>query len=246
MNKIYIILSFYVFVVSSCGQAIKKQETENIVEINQENEPEIITQKAYYLDDVKVLLQQHRGNDVTDFYCEAKIIVSKNGKITDSVSFLPEPVGGYYGISNGIASGNHLIFTKHGNYDGRTLIINNKGKIFNIIGGENYVDTAANLLFSIYECDISGFAVFDLKTDSVLLINAETEDTPLSIHKIYNEYFMICENNETGQQNFWKFDLKMKKVEQTDFDKKTVFFTFNVGNELQILPKNDVYCICEK
>ena len=240
MKKTVIILSVFALIASSCGQATSKQTTNNAIEINQENEVSAtdnqekeqkkLTQKEYFLDEIKVLIKQQKSNGI-DFYCKAKITVTKNEKLLDSISFSPEPVGGSYGISNAIKLNNHLIFTKHGDYDGRTIIVNNDGKIFNIIGGENYVDVESNLLFTIYESDVSGFAIFDLKSDSVLLTENEVYERPISIHKIENKYFMICESDETGEKSFWEFDFEMNKINKSVFDKETI----NASNELQIL-----------
>jgi hypothetical protein len=135
-----------------------------------------------------------------------------------------------------------LIFTKHGDYDGRTIIINNKGKIFNIIGGENYVDVESNLLFTIYECDISGYAVFDLKSDLLLWAKDDIIERPISIQKTENKYFMICKNDETEEESFWEFDLEMKKIKKSAIDKKTI----GTNNELQRLLTNEVNCVCEE
>ena len=88
-------------------------------------------------------------------------------------------------ISKAIKLNNHIIFTKHGDYNGKTLIINNKGKIFNIIGGSNYLDPESELLFSILESDTNAFAVFNLKNDSLIFTVNNLEDRPKSIHKAF-------------------------------------------------------------
>ena len=257
MRKTVIILSVFALIASSCRQANNAIETNrgesspccvdscgqtnNAIETNQENEQRIITQKAYFLDEIKVLLTQQKSNGI-DYYCKAKLIVAKNGRVIDSIGFTPEPLGGNYGISNAIKIGNHLIFTKHGDYDGRTIIINNKGKMFNIIGGQNYVDVESNLLFAIYESDISGFAIFDLKSDTILLTMDEIDEYPVSIQKTDSKYFIVCESDEMEKKSFWEFDLKMKKVKKSGFDIKTM----NNSHELQRLLTNDVNCICEE
>ncbi len=118
------------------------------------------TQKEYFIGNLKVVLYQYKG-DGTEFICKSEIIISKDGKQTDSIKFTPEPVGGNYGISKAFEFSNHLILNKYGDYDGRTLIINNKGEIYNVIGGDNYLDTVSKTLFSIYDSDLSGFAALD-------------------------------------------------------------------------------------
>ncbi|MDR2145903.1 MAG: hypothetical protein LBE91_05530 [Tannerella sp.] len=235
MKKIAIILSILVLITNSYGQTTDTARNTNVIS----------TQKEYFLGKMKVLLKQQQSNGI-DFYCKAKIIVTENEIIIDSICFSPYPVGGDYGISNAVVLENHLIFTKHGDYDGRTIIINHAGKIFDIIGGENYIDTESNLLFSLYESDLNGFAIFDLKSDSILWTEDKIPDIyeyPMSIHKIENKYFIIRENVVTGAKSIWEFDMEMKKIMESDFGKETI----NARNKLQILLKDDVInCICKE
>ncbi len=76
------------------------------------------TQKEYFIGDLKVVLNQYKG-DGSEFICKSEIIISKEGSIIDSIKFTPEPVGGDYGISKAFAYKNHLILNKYGDYDGR-------------------------------------------------------------------------------------------------------------------------------
>jgi hypothetical protein len=200
------------------------------------------TQKEYSLGNLKIQLNQIK-NDGVNFYCESELITTKNGVKIDSIKFTPEPVGGEYGISNGVKINDHLIFTKHGDYDGRTLIINKKGEIFNIIGGENYIDTENQLLFTIYDSDLSGIAVFDLITDFSLLTIEDLENRPRSIHKKFEDrFYMTCVNDETDEESIWEFELALNKIMQVDLN----IHEFNLENKLKYIPKTDVNCICEK
>lgn len=187
------------------------------------------TDKTYLLGDLKIQLNQYKS-DGTEFYCKSEIIVYKNGKQLDYADFQPEPVGGNYGISSATKFNNHLIFTKHGDYDGRTLIINDKGQIFDIIGGENYLDEESELLFTIYESDLSGFAVFDLKTDSILLTMTDINERPMKFHKNFgNKYFMSCINDETDIKSIWDIEFELERIMQVDLDETDI----NSENELK-------------
>ena len=198
------------------------------------------TQKEYFIGDLKVVLNQYKG-DGTEFICKSEIIISKDGKQTDSIKFTPEPVGGNYGISKAFKFSNHLIFNKYGDYDGRTLIINSKGEIYNIIGGENYLDTVSKILFSIYDSDLSGFAAFDLKTDSILKVIEEMESRPRSIHKnVENKYFISCVNDETSDSSIWEIDFGLARIKQIDLTTQII----NANNELMKLPYDNVDCEC--
>lgn len=200
------------------------------------------TSITYSLGDFKIQLNQHKS-DGTQFYCKAEIIISKNSEQINYIDFLAEPVGGNYGISNATRCNNHLIFTKHGDYDGRTLIINDKGQVFDIIGGQVFLDEAAEILFSIYESDMNGVAIFDLQKDSILLEMEEMEESPQSFHKAFeNRYFMTCINEESEEQTIWEFEFELERIIQVELDQTDI----NSQNELKKVSRKDVDCICEK
>lgn len=159
-----------------------------------------ITEKTYSLNDIMITLTQHKGNG-KDFYCKSKLVTYQNNKIIDSLDYTSDSVGGGYGISKPICIDDHLIFTKHGDYDGRTIIVNDKEEIFNIIGGLNYYDSNKSLLFTLYDSDLSGIAVFDLKTDSIVFKMAEIENRPISFHKAFGERYFILSSNEESVGN---------------------------------------------
>jgi len=158
--------------------------------------------------------------------------------------FTLDPVGGDYGISKATKFNKHLIFTRHGDYDGGTIIINNKGQIYDMIGGINYLDTEAELLFTSYESDMGSFAVFDLKMDSTILEMHGIEERPWSFHKaLEGRYFMTCVDDRTDKQSVWELDLdlgKKTKVELTDSE-------INSKNVLKKISDEEyIDCVCEK
>ncbi len=263
MNKFVFTLSV-LFLVCSCkneqtnskinseskNEVFKKKngeasanDTESKLEVKES--PKLIkTEKEYNLESVKVLLSQEKseGSGVT---CSAKIDIFKNGKKVDSLKFSPEAVGGDYGISNGVKLTDHLVFTKHGDYDGRTLIINNNGKLHNVAGGINYIDKEAQILFANYESDLGGFSIFDLKGDSVIMEIDELGDSeiPTSFHKDFgNRYFMRCEKADTEATSFWEFEMDFERMMQVELEKGDL----NKNNELTQLPSLNVDCVCAK
>ena len=201
----------------------------------------VITEKDYFLGETQVKLIQYKGGEVR-YRCKSKIIVVKNEHLIDSISFNPEALGGMYGVSKPTKYYKHLLFTKHGDYDGRSIIINEKGTISNIVGGQNLIDTLSKILFTIYESDLSGFAVFNLKTDSIILVKEEFDERPMGFHKISaNIYLMNCSNDETDETSFWKIDLKSKNIIQID----TNSYAIDTLKRIIIIPVEDVNCICK-
>jgi len=203
-----------------------------------------VSKKTYDLGNIQVELTQTKS-DGKNFYCKSKLVTSKDNAIIDSISFNPEPVGGHYGISKPNRIESHLVFTKHGDYDGITIIVNEQGKIQNIIGGENYFDSESKLLFTIYDSDLSGFGVFDLTSDSTLLEMTDIEDRPISFHKAFGErYFILSSNDETDEndKSIWEIEFELERIMQVDLDTSQI----NKSNILKAWPSEDVNCECEK
>lgn len=227
--------------IDSSSMKIASQiEIESKIDVEKSN----VTEKTYFLNDIEVKLTQIKNNG-REFYCKSMLLISKNNKVIDSLKFNPEPVGGYYGISKPIEIDNHLIFTKHGDYDGRTIIINSKGQIFNIIGGKNYYDSEKKLLFTIYESDLSGIAVFDLNIDLLKFKKQEIEDWPISFHKAFGDrYFIICNNDSPKENNttIWEIEFELDRIMQVELNSNEI----NQSNILKTWKMEEVKCECEK
>lgn len=228
-------------IIESEIKQIEKESVSQNIDFTNGN----ITAESITLKNITVSIVQKRPpKDNYDFSCHSKIISTKNNKTIDSLIFKDmEAVGGSYGLTDPIIINNHIILTKHGDYDGRTIIINENGQIFNIIGGENYIDEDAELLFTIYDSDLSGYAVFDLKSDSLIMSVDKTEDRTRSIHKEYgNRYFMNCFNDETDQNIIWEFEFDLDRTMQVDLDSSDI----NNSNQLKRIELNDANCIYNK
>jgi len=244
--KILMTIIFSLLIIS-CKSNREKQETADVDMSNQlstqtetyEQKTEV-SEKTYTLNDIIIELKQTKG-DGKEFYCKSRLLIYRNNDILDSLEFTPEPVGGHYGISKPIRIDDHLIFTKHGDYDGRTIIVNDKGKIFNIIGGINFYDTDEKLLFTIYESDLGGFAVFDLKNDSTIFEMQELEHYPISIHKAYGQrYFILCNNEDPDEADIaiWEIEFDLDRIMRVDLDREQI----NEKNILKTWELKEVNC----
>lgn len=247
LKYLYTLVVTLIFI--SCNQDKKKESnaTENPVAtqtVIEEKDNSTDSQITYEIGNVQVKLTQTKS-DGTTFYCKSNLVSSINNKIIDSISFNHEPVGGYYGISIPVKIENHLVFTKHGDYDGRTILINESGEISNIIGGKNYYDSESNLLFTQYYSDLSGFAVFNLKSDSLVLEMSDIEDEPISFHKAFGErYFILSSNYETDESksSIWEIEFDLERIMQVDLDTSQI----NATNVLKTWELEDVNCECDK
>jgi hypothetical protein len=243
-----IILLFIIGTFVSCGgesqkeTASEEQELEESISTQKEtNEQKTeVSKKTYTLNDISIDLKQTKGEG-KEFYCNSKLFIFRDNDLVDSLIFTPEPVGGNYGISEPIQIVDHLIFTKHGDYDGRTIIVNNKGKIFNVIGGINFYDIDEKLLFTIYESDLGGFAVFDLKNDSIILEMQDLEHYPVSVHKAYGQRYFILSNNEDPDEvdnGIWEIEIDLDRIMRVDLDREQI----NNDNMLKTWELKEVSC----
>ncbi len=195
---------------------------------------EIIEYDTFNLEDAQVILKQEfppKSNPM--FSCHSSIYILKNSKPIDSVTFRNiEALGGHFGLRNAQKVDNHLLVTKHGDYDGRTIIINQEGEMSNLIGGQPFLDKEQNYLFSIFDSDLRGFSIFDLTNDSLLLAIEDFEQRPKSFHRAFNNrYFITFYDDETYHESVWEFEPELERIMQVDLDSTEI----NSTNELQAL-----------
>lgn len=186
-----------------------------------------ITRTIKRVDDIKVIISQNKSLNPTSSPCTANIGIFKKDKQIDSLD-IPgnqmEGVGDRYGllIYDELIK-NHVIISKFGSYDGKTIIINNKGQKFVTIGGFSSLDMQNGLLFSAYHSDEGGFSVFDLNTDKELYSitmfkdKAMSKDQVRAFYSFNNKYFVKTDQND-NQTRIWKIDLTNKKLVQTNSD----------------------------
>jgi hypothetical protein len=151
--------------------------------------------------------------------CEAIIYIFKNAVKIDSIHFHDiEPVGGNYGLMiYKVPIENHLIITKYGDYQGLTIIINEKGEKFIMDGGFVCIDRERKLLFSISVSDIYGFTVFDLKSDKIIFSKSDLKENPFEFYKSSKgNYFFKSSSHNSEKDSFYKMHLKKKNILKVD------------------------------
>jgi hypothetical protein len=206
--KTFITIYLFLFaVLSSFGQQKNSETKETVIEKSIKNIDVIITQ-------YKSLI---KSPDIP--YCRAKIEIFKNEEKIDSIEFSEiEAVGGHYGllVYNEIIK-DHIVISKFGDYDGQTIIVNNKGEKFLTIGGCVSVDNDNGLLFSIYNSDLSGFSVFDLNIDKEIFKMTDIEDRPREFYKYSNNRLLYrATNDETEDESIWEIEFDMDRIMQLD------------------------------
>ena len=70
-------------------------------------------------------------------------------------------------------SDSYVAIVKKGDYDGRLFLIQKDGIVFDLMGGHYFISKDHRYLFSEYDSDISGLAIFDIKLGKVIFSSAK-------------------------------------------------------------------------
>ncbi|MBK8845493.1 MAG: hypothetical protein IPO27_02610 [Bacteroidetes bacterium] len=150
---------------------------------------------------------------------------------------------------------NFLVFSKFGDYDGRTIIIDTNGTVHNLSGGNYFISRDGRFLFSIYDSDKNGLTVFDFRLVKVAFAD---DDMFSRIDNWYfqgGKYFSIDQEGdemleeETTNPNF----LPQFSIQVFDFTKRALkkerlpFENLIEDNRIDIIPrfKTVQQCQCD-
>jgi hypothetical protein len=226
MKKIIIriiVLSFFILFLPQCGGNKQSRVTKSSEDVNKTSK---VTTIERQINDVKIIVRQVKSlvESPNVPICKAEIMVSKNNILLDSLKFdAIEALGGCYGlIVYSPLIENHLIISKYGDYDGRTIVINEYGKIVSITGGNVYYDKESSLLFSIYDSDLSGFSIFDLKSDSVLVEMEDMSSRPIGFYKNSNLYYIQTIDDETEELEIWEVEFDLHRILNVEIELESI------------------------
>lgn len=208
---------------------------------------------------VKLIKVSSKGdNNDNAFYCRAWLKILLNDSTIDSLYFDNMVAGrgcaGLY-MDDEQPLTNYFCLVKFGDYDGRTLIIDNHGKIHNIIGGKFFVTRDKRYLFSIYEGDKSGIAIYDFILNKRVYY-ADTLDSKLDQWYFQDgRYFSLDQENdeeevETENPNFAALFFRIRTYDvvkrQMRVDKLN-FENLREENAIELQPhfKRSPDCICK-
>lgn len=191
------------------------------------------------------------------FYCRAWLKVIRNDSTIDSLYFDNMLAGkGCAGIymDNSQPDPNHFILTKFGDYDGRTLIINHLGQIRNITGGKYFITRDKRYLFSLYDSDLSGIAVFDFRYDKLTYSNNSFKTKLTDWYFQEGRYFSLdqeAEEEESESENpnaalfftiqYYDFIKRTMKTDKLNFE------NLREENAIELQPvfKRAPDCLCK-
>jgi hypothetical protein len=226
-------LTLIVFILNlGCNSADSKKADTNSVNFIQTNQLDNsiqnykTTKVIKKLGEIQVVINQHKNlsESAVDSYCNAEIMIYRNDVLIDSLIYKNlEPVGGDYGIKvYDEIFYDCLIISKFGDYEGETIIINEKGRIHKSIGGVISIDIEKGLLFSEFDSDLTGFSVFDMKNFKELISMTEIEQRPIDFYKDGNRYFFKAINDKTENMSFWEIEFDLERIMVVDFEDQPV------------------------
>ena len=218
-----IALSSCILLLSQCGGNKQSRFTKSSEDVNKTTK---VTTIERQISDVKIIVNQIKSlvESPNVPLCSAEIMVYKNNKLLDSLKFdAIEALGGCYGIYvYSQLIDNHLIISKYGDYDGRTIVINETGRMVSIIGGNVYYDKESSLLFSIYDSDLSGFSIYDLKSEMVLLEMEDMSARPIGFYKNDNSFYIQTIDDQTEELAIWEVELDLHRILNVNIELESI------------------------
>ena len=146
--------------------------------------------------------------DSKQFSCRTWLTIKEKQKTIKELTQDMEGVGGCYGFYFPDKQPNKdlIVISKFGDYDGRLLIVNNKGEVKDYLGGKFYVSTDNKYVFSNYDSDLSGTSIIDL-TKNELIYSGELKQYLADWYYQNGQYYAVISdgvilNGETGQLVF--------------------------------------------
>jgi len=218
-----IVLSSCILLLSQCGGNKQSRVAKSIEDVDKTTK---VTTIERQINDVKIIVKQIKSlvESPNVPLCKAEILVSNNNKLLDSLKFdAIEALGGCYGfIVYSQLIDNHLIISKYGDYDGRTIVINENGRMVSIVGGNVYYDEESSLLFSIYDSDLSGFSIYDLNSDMLLLEMEDMSARPIGFYKNNNSFYIQTIDDETEELAIWEVKLDLQRILKVDIELESI------------------------
>ncbi len=201
----------------------------------QNKKPAKSTESKYKFGDVEIFLKQIKGEYPT--YCSASIEIKKDGKVLQERKYRNiEPLGGAYGLFVPFEqpSKKYFMVIKHGDYDGRNLLIDKKGGLIDLPGGLFFMTKNKRYLFVEHEQDCCGsLLVFDLEQEKIIFSDRENENAVSN----YGDFESIeyLEQNKNVYVIFNYSDVK-SEVYKYDFEKNDLV----IANKININLRNTV------
>jgi len=184
------------------------------------------SEKKYYFGDYVINLIQYKrlGTEQEDnpHYCTSDIYILHNDTLVDNIIFKDiEPLGWYFGVflPKTQELKDHFLMFKFGDYDCRTLIIDSKGKIHNIGGGDYSLYKNQYIISRYHQDSITNLNIFDIVKNRIIFsINKTGELGNLYLYNSdlyfqWKEYERISDRKWETHELYFKIDLNLGSTE---------------------------------
>ncbi len=242
-NILFVIIIFF-------GSTIQSQTKEPIKLFKKSDYADsvfTITSKQYSHGDITIRLTQVLNiSSYSPFICRAWLNIEQKGRIIRQYYLNSiEPVGSYFGIfvPNALPTNNYFAVVKHGDYDGRLILIDKSGKMSQYMAGSYLVTKKKDYLFSEYYSDMTGIEVVDLHNGRSVF---QSNDLP-SITKWY------CNNTNDNEKYFFTSDDVVDSIYVFN-NKSKLFYSQPIDSlvikqsvviKYDFVPPNEFSCGCK-
>ncbi len=198
------------------------------------------------LNDIKVEIRNYKNiKHFADFYCKGKIVVFKNSQPVDSLQFDKINQTGNFGLflHHDIIP-DHVLISKFGNDENKTIIVNNSGTFFILNGNTIYIDTLKNILIVLNTDYPEQVTLFDYSGNVVIQQYENLEFEPCQVLTDTKGHYFLkgCSPNQPNSYYLIQQENKnLKKVRMKRAPKSSTI-------QIVSAPKENVpkcQCDCE-
>ena len=168
------------------------------------------------LNNLKVEIRNYKNiKKFADIYCKGKIVVFKNSQPVDSIQFDKIYQTGSYGLllHHEIVP-DHVLISKFGNDEDKTIIVNHSGTFFILNGNNIYIDTLKKVLIVLNTNYPEQVTLFDYENDLIKkqFTNLEFEPCLVLSDASGNYYIESCSNNK--QKHYYRISIDKQNIKK--------------------------------
>lgn len=177
------------------------------------------------------------------YTCKGEIEVFKDQQSLSKAAFEKITQEGVYGLFlHHNVLPNHVIVTKFGDFDDKTIIINKKGNIFTLNGSTIFIDSIQHLVFVLNFTEKGEVTVFDLLSDEKIAYFENIEQMPERIFKDRGHYWVQSSNFNTSKKTYYRIDINAKTLTKLKLKKRGLYLDIQ---SLQNSKSSGFKCQCD-
>jgi hypothetical protein len=179
------------------------------------------------------------------YTCKGEVEVFHNTQSLSKAAFEKITQEGAYGLFlHHNVLPNHVIITKHGDFDDKTIIINKKGNIFTLNGSTIFIDSIQHLVFVLNFTEKGEITVFDLLSDEKIAHFENYEQMPERVFKDRGHFWVQFGSFNSSKKLYFKIDLNTKSLTKMKLKKRGLYLEIPALQNEQS-PTFKCQCDCE-